>query len=83
MTSLILNNWAQKGKTVTPAEHIFFQLKLTLSKNCRAGTSGSLPYFFGYKTECFPFQNDPKHLDPSYKTDLDILDYFGRVKLVS
>ena len=27
-----------------------------------------LPYFFGYKTEFFSFQNNPKDLDPSYKT---------------
>ena len=41
-----------------------------------------LPYFFGYKTEFFFFQNNPKDLDPSYKTDLDLLDCLGRVKLV-
>ena len=41
-----------------------------------------LPYFFGYKTEFFSFQNNPKDLDPSYKTDLDLLDRLGRVKLV-
>ena len=28
-----------------------------------------------------PFLNDPKDLDPSYKTDLDLLDCFGRKKL--
>ena len=31
-----------------------------------------LPYFFGYKTEFSSFQNNPKDLDPSYKTDLDL-----------
>ena len=41
-----------------------------------------LPYFFGYKTECFFFQNNPKDLDPSCKTDLDLLDCLGRVNLV-
>ena len=35
----------------------------------------SLPYFFDYKTEFFSFQNNPKNLDLSYKTDLD----FGTV----
>ena len=30
----------------------------------------------------FSFQNNPKDLDPSYKTDLDLLDCLGRVKLV-
>ena len=38
-----------------------------------------LPYFFGYKTELFSFQNNPKDLDPSYKTDLDLWDCLGRV----
>ena len=30
----------------------------------------------------FFFQNNPKDLDPSYKTDLDLLNCLGRVKLV-
>ena len=38
--------------------------------------------FFGYKTEVFSFQNNSKDLDPSYKTDLDLWDRLGRVKLV-
>ena len=42
-----------------------------------------IPYFFGYKTACFPFQNNPKYLDPSYKMDLDIWDCFRREKLIS
>ena len=41
-----------------------------------------IPYFLGYKTEFFSFQNNPKDLDPSYKTDLDLWDCLGRVKLV-
>ena len=41
-----------------------------------------LPYFFGYKTEFFSFQNNPKDLDPSCKMDLDLWDCLGRVKLV-
>ena len=39
-------------------------------------------YFFGYQTEFFSFQNNPKNLDPSYKMDLDLWDCFGRVNLV-
>ena len=39
-------------------------------------------YFFGYKTEFFSFQNNLKDLDPSCKTDLDLWDCLGRVKLV-
>ena len=30
----------------------------------------------------FSLQNDPKNLDPSSKTDLDLWDCLGRVKLV-
>ena len=41
-----------------------------------------LPYFFGYKMQFFSFQNNPKDLDPSCKTDLDLWDCLGRVKLV-
>ena len=43
-----------------------------------------LPYFLGYKTEFFSFQNNPKDLpvDPSCKMDLDLWDCLGRVKLV-
>ena len=41
-----------------------------------------LPYFFGYKTEIFSFQNNPKDLDPSCMMDLDLWDCLGRVKLV-
>ena len=39
-----------------------------------------LLYFFAYKTVFFSFQNNPKNLDPSYKTDLDLWDCLGRVK---
>ena len=42
----------------------------------------SIPYFFGYKTEFFSFQNNPKDLDPSCKMDLDLWDCLGRVKLI-
>ena len=31
-----------------------------------------IPYFSAYKTEFFPFQNNPKNLDPSCKMDLDL-----------
>ena len=37
-----------------------------------------LMYFFGYKTEFFFFQNNPKDLDPSCKMDLDLLDCLER-----
>ena len=41
-----------------------------------------IPYFFDYKTEFFSFQNNPKDLDQSCKTDLDLWDCLGRVKSV-
>ena len=34
------------------------------------------------RQEFFFFQNNPKNLDPTYKTDLDIWDCLGSVKLV-
>ena len=41
-----------------------------------------LPYFFGYKTVFFSFQNNPKVLDPSCKMDLELWHCLGRVELV-
>ena len=41
-----------------------------------------LSYFFGYKMEFFSFQNNHKDPDLSCKTDLDLWDCLGRVKLV-
>ena len=37
---------------------------------------------FSVIRQFFSFQNKPKVLDPSYKMDLDLWDYLGRVKLV-
>ena len=36
-------------------------------------------YFFGYETEFFFFQNNPKNLDLSYKMDIDLWGSLGRV----
>ena len=41
---------------------------------------GQIPYFFDYKTGFFSFQNNPKDLDPSCKTDLDLWDCLGKGK---
>ena len=41
-----------------------------------------LPYFFGYKTEFFVFQNNPDTLDSLCKMDLDLWDCLGRIKLI-
>ena len=43
---------------------------------------GFLLYFIGYKTEFVSFRNNPKDLHPSCKTDLNLWDCLGRVKLV-
>ena len=42
-----------------------------------------LLYYFRYKTQVFPFKNNPKYLDSSYKMNLHISDCFGREKLIS
>ena len=52
---------------------VWFNIAVMCLKN-----AAGLPYFFGYKTEFFPFQNNPKKLDPSYKTDLDLPDLLFR-----
>ena len=38
----------------------------------------TVPYFFDYRRGNFPFQNNPKDIDRSYKMDLDLQDCFGR-----
>ena len=58
-------------------QHIHLELFKTSS--C---SSCSLPYFFGYKTGFFSFQNNPKVLDQSFKTDLELWHCLGRVELV-
>ena len=60
----------------------YFMLAFVISSKGGLNISLLLPYFFGYEIECFSFQNNPKSLDPSYKTDLDLWDCLGRVKLV-
>ena len=55
---------------------------VVVSYVCSYGFHFVLLYFFGYKTAFFPFQNNRKNLDPSYKTELDIWNCLGRVKLM-
>ena len=50
-------------------EIMFFMMKLRI-----------IPYFFGHKTEIFSFQNNPKGVDQSYKTDLGLLGLFWKGK---
>ena len=42
----------------------------------------NIPYFFSYKMTFYSFQNSPKTFNPSSKTDLDLWDCLGKVKLV-
>ena len=49
------------------------------SKKYCKDTKFEILYFFGYKTGFFSFQNTPKNLDPSYKTDLDLWECLRRV----
>ena len=52
-----------------------------LKKWERVKNRQGLPYIFGY-IRGFSFQNNPKNLDRSYKTDLDLWNCLKRVKLV-
>ena len=56
----------------------------TFTKHCKykLNTATVLTYFSGHKTEFCLIQNNPKNLDPSYMTDLDLQDCLGRVNLV-
>ena len=65
------------GETMT--EIIFVDHRI---KAWEVNVKGHVPYFFDYKTEFFSLQNNPKTLDPSFKTDLDLWYCLGRVKLV-
>ena len=58
-----------ENKKNYPTYHQRLRLKLSVA-GCQV--YGIVPYFSDYKTEAFPFQNNPKNLDPSYKTDLDL-----------
>ena len=64
--------WRETKKSLTGRRH-FPQHN---SLNCSYRISSIIKQSF------FSFQNNPKYLDPSYKTDLDLLDCLGRVKLV-
>ena len=51
---------------------------LKKKKEKRNKYRGHFPYSFGYKNKVFPFENNPKNLDLSYKMVLDSRDCFGR-----
>ena len=52
---------------------VYCALDLTIPSNDREKQISTLvPYFSGCKMQFFSFQNQPKNLDPSNKTDLDL-----------
>ena len=53
-----------------------------ISFECCMCSSVQVPYFFSYKMELFSFQNDLEDVGLSYKTDLDLWNFLGRVKLI-
>ena len=80
----IVIRWYCQGKNSSipnPASITCCQ-KSNLNILKRVNHNRILLYFLGYKTEFLPIQNNPKKLDLSYKTDLDLWDCLGRVKLV-
>ena len=74
--------------TILTKTNKFFHFPLLDFENVYMGT---LPCFsiIGLSNILFtqispiPFLNNPKDLDPSYKTDLDLWDCFGRKKTLS
>ena len=70
--------WVPHGKIT---DTYFFSLQIMTIFGVMILLDKEIPYFFGYKMEFFSFQNNPKDQDLSYKTDLDLWDCLGRVKL--
>ena len=56
-------------------------LLLKESRTVCSDPSALIPYFV-IRLGFYSFLNSPKNLDPSYKTDLDLCDCLGRMKLV-
>ena len=54
----------------------------TAKVSCRPAHTGSVHHISLVIRWSFSLQNNPKNLDLSYKTDLDLLDCLGRVKLI-
>ena len=80
-----LDFWDSFGKIIIIGQNFYTtELYNKIWGNFRAvvGESHLIPYFFGYKTEFFSFQNNSKDLDPSCRMDLDLWNCLGRVKLV-
>ena len=78
---LLISGVYSKRKQLAPQEATSLLYRFILVRSGCPGKQTVLPYFFGYKTGFFPFQNNSKNLDPSYKMALDIWDCLGRIEL--
>ena len=75
---------AERAREINHSFFVFF-FHTTLYDIMSSGVTApdeEVAYFFSYQTVFFPFQDNFKNLDPSYKMDLDLWDCLGRVKLV-
>ena len=61
--------------------HIYSAMVFPLSRMTTNNQISPLKFCYTVICNFFPFQNNPKDLDPSYKTDLDFWDCFGKEKL--
>ena len=52
-------------------------------KYCNDTNVYSVPYFFHYKLEFFSFQNNPKNLDPSYRSKPLELFRKGKTRIIA
>ena len=75
-----LDFWHCFGRKIITKE--IWYIFTSHTQNITQKSHESLPYFFGYKTDFFSFQNNPENLDPSFKMDLDLWECLGRVKHV-
>ena len=57
---------------IDPAVRCLFPSKTIFQMEYNISKCHMVLYLFGYNTEFFPFKNNPKILDPSYKMDLDL-----------
>ena len=68
----LLRNFYFSFKAVDYLTVVFIYIYIYLYNFITFSVVSDIPYFLGYKTDFFSFQNNPKDLDLSYKTDLDL-----------
>ena len=87
--NLVVKKCAEVTRPVKSKERLIFHIGFRRFSACpifSQHTNGSkhkvFTVFLWLSDRVFSFQNNPKDLDPSCKTDLDLWDCLGRVKLV-